>query len=393
MRQPLVAINHSAIIFIILMGLFFCEKLETMSLENEIKTWRNEIRTDNYAMSIGEWISLYESGELDIHPEFQRFYRWDKVQKSNLIESILLGIPIPPIFVSQRKDGIWDVVDGLQRLSTIFEFVGVLKDDSGNSVPGLTLEKTKYLPSLEGKKWESSDGSGGSLSQEQKLLIKRSKLSVSIILRESDTMAKFELFQRLNTGGSSLTSQEVRNCILVMLDKSAYEWLRDLSSEDSFQECISLSDKNLIEQYDMELALRFIIFSTLDMEEYDKSSDVGEFLTSKMIEIFSDDSFNRGQMSTRFKTTFETLRNTTSEDSFRRYSGGKFKGGFLLTPFEVIAFGIGFNYQNLPNNIEIVQKIKDLHTNSIYVKWSGSGVRANSRLPHLIPLGREIFKG
>jgi len=75
---------------------------------------RKEIRTDGYAMSIGEWISLYENKEIDIHPEFQRFFRWSINQKSNLIESILLGIPIPTIFVSQRKDGVWDVVDGLQ---------------------------------------------------------------------------------------------------------------------------------------------------------------------------------------------------------------------------------------------------------------------------------------
>lgn len=91
-----------------------------MDLQQEIDARRAEIRTDEYAMSIGEWISLYENKELDIHPEFQRFFRWSIWQKSRLIESILLGIPIPTIFVSQRKDGVWDVVDGLQRLSTIF---------------------------------------------------------------------------------------------------------------------------------------------------------------------------------------------------------------------------------------------------------------------------------
>ena len=73
-----------------------------MSLIDEIDLRRREIRTDGYAMSIGEWISLYEKKELDIHPEFQRFFRWSDTQKTNLIESILLGIPLPPIFVSQR---------------------------------------------------------------------------------------------------------------------------------------------------------------------------------------------------------------------------------------------------------------------------------------------------
>ena len=90
-----------------------------MSLQEEIDKTRQDIRTDGYSMSIGEWISLYEKNEIDIHPDFQRFFRWSDHQKSTFIESILLGIPIPPIFVSQRNDGIWDVIDGLQRLSAL----------------------------------------------------------------------------------------------------------------------------------------------------------------------------------------------------------------------------------------------------------------------------------
>ena len=102
-----------------------------MTLQVEIDEARAEIRTDSYAVSIGEWISLYEKNELDIHPEFQRFFRWSPEQKSRLVESILLGIPIPQIFVAQRPDGIWDVVDGVQRLSTIYQLAGILRDEKG----------------------------------------------------------------------------------------------------------------------------------------------------------------------------------------------------------------------------------------------------------------------
>jgi hypothetical protein len=128
-----------------------------MSLQLEIDKARAEIRTDGYSVSLGEWISIYEREELDIHPEFQRFFRWSPKQKSRLIESILLGIPIPQIFVAQRPDGVWDVVDGLQRLSTIFQFVGILRDEDGEIVTPLTLESTTYLPSLEGLVWEDDD--------------------------------------------------------------------------------------------------------------------------------------------------------------------------------------------------------------------------------------------
>lgn len=168
-----------------------------MSLQEEIDRQRGEIRTDGYSVSIGEWISIYEKAELDIHPEFQRFFRWTPRQKSRLIESILLGIPIPQIFVAQRPDGVWDVVDGVQRLSTIFQFVGILRDEDGTTLPPLTLEATKYLPSMAGKRWEDADLPDLSLTPAQRLIVKRSKIDVSIILKESDEASKYELFHAL----------------------------------------------------------------------------------------------------------------------------------------------------------------------------------------------------
>ena len=86
-------------------------------------------------MSFGELMNLYQSDELDIHPEFQRFFRWKIEQKSRLIESILLGIPLPSIFVAQRRDGVWDVIDGLQRLSTVFQIAGIHADVAGQCFP------------------------------------------------------------------------------------------------------------------------------------------------------------------------------------------------------------------------------------------------------------------
>lgn len=93
-----------------------------MGLREEIEIQSKAISTDSYQMSIGELINLYHDGEIDIHPEFQRMYRWSKTQRVKLIESILLGIPLPSIFVGARKDSIWDVIDGVQRLSTIYQF-------------------------------------------------------------------------------------------------------------------------------------------------------------------------------------------------------------------------------------------------------------------------------
>ncbi|CAM2070134.1 DUF262 domain-containing protein [Sulfidibacter corallicola] len=371
-----------------------------MSLREEIEKGRAEIKTDDYSMSIGEWLNLYENDEIDVHPEFQRFFRWSNEQKSRLIESILLGIPLPQIFVSQRSDGVWDVVDGLQRLSTIYEFAGVLRDENGGKVKPLILGATKYLPSLENKTWQQDEDQEpfNAFSQTERLFIKRAKLPVSIILKESDKSSKYELFQRLNTGGSPLSDQEVRNCLLVRMNPDLYRNLRKMADYDDFKDCTSLTDKALAEQYDLELVLRFVIFRQMDIDDFRAIRDVSEFVTEKMIELAQrDDSLNIIQEEYRvFSDTFSILNSATSSDSFRRYSSekDKFLGGFLLSGFECVALGIGYNIENksLVQADQIESRVKEVWGNQIFIKNTGSGYRAPQRMPKIVPLGREAFK-
>jgi hypothetical protein len=364
-------------------------------LQREIDTARAVIKTDAYAMSIGEWASLYEDEELDIHPEFQRFYRWTNFQKSRFIESILLGIPIPPIFVAQTERGTWDVVDGLQRLSTLFQFMGILQDEKAETLPPLILEGTQYLPSLESKMWNDPNKPRKSLSSSQRLFFKRTKLDVSIILRESEEKAKYELFQRLNTGGTQLSDQEVRNCIIVMLDRSFFESLKKISSDENFQDCVSLTDKAILEQYDMELALRFIVFRKLEEEKLSKIRDLGQFLTGQMVELINNSKFSWESEISVFKKTFRNLKELYGSDIFRRYDKTKKQhtGGFLISAFEVIAMGIGYYEEDLiVSKAELRKKVRNLWEDKVFKRWSGSGISASSRIPKLVPLGRKIFK-
>lgn len=236
-----------------------------MALNDEIAVGRREIHSDGYPMSIGELINLYRDGELFIRPEFQRYYRWSQTQKSRFIESILLGIPIPSIFVSQRPDGVWEVIDGLQRLSTVFEFVGILRDEDGKLYEPLVLTKTRYLPSLENKIWESEIRGAEGIGKDNQLLIKRAKIDVKIILRESDERSKYELFERLNTGGTPLVPQEFRNSMLVAVNPERYRWLTNLSRNDHFKTCIALTDRAAEEQYDVGLVLRFLMLRRLSL--------------------------------------------------------------------------------------------------------------------------------
>ena len=367
-----------------------------MGLEQEIKDRRAEVRSDGYPMSIGELLNLYDEDELDIHPEFQRFYRWSPKQKSSLIESILLGIPLPSIFVSQREDGVWDVVDGLQRLSTIFEFVGVLKDEKGNIQEPLTLTKTKYLPSLEGMKWKSDDGRN-SIGRANQLIIRRSKIDVKIILRESSEDTKYELFQRLNTGGSQLSGQELRNVVLMMVNPDAYRWVADLARYDNFQECIPLSDRLRNQQYDLELVTRFVVFRRLEEKALSSVGDLGEFLTDKIAELAQSDRFSKtcATETEAFEFTFDRLATSLGEDSFHRYDAerGAYRGPFMISAFEPIAMGLGYNFEEYKIRKAKIPDIEEisrgLWNNDEFT--TGSGRNAASRIQTNIPLGRRIF--
>lgn len=372
-----------------------------MLLQEQIDATRKDIRTESLSMSIGEWISLYEKEEIDIHPEFQRFFRWSDQQKSSFIESILLGIPIPSIFVSQRDDGIWDVVDGLQRLSTIYEFVGVLQKaqqdqtDQDQNISPLALQKTTYLPLLSGKKWDDPNDLENSFTQAQRLLIKRAKIAVNIVEKESDAMIKYELFQRLNTGGSIATPQEVRNCMLLMLNKDLYELMRTLANRQSFKNCIALSDRLYEEQYDMELVLRFILLFDQDIESTRKlvGLDVREFLTNNMRTMALNKDLDISHIERAFDVVFSVLSESAADQSFKLYKpdNDRFVGGFILSMYEVVALGIGYNYQDLPSKDKILHRIKSIQSNPDYQKWSGAGVNGSRRLPHLLTLGRELF--
>ncbi len=369
-----------------------------MSLQKEIDINSKRIHSDGYSMSIGEIISLYKDDELDLHPEFQRIFRWNIIQKSKLIESILLGIPIPSIFVSQRDDGVWDVIDGLQRLSSILEFVGELRDENNIKLPPSVLIKTKYLPSLEGKYWNKEGDKNNSLTQAQRIFIKRAKLDIKIIKKESDPEAKYELFQRLNTLGSHLSDQEIRNYLLVMINPEFYKELVALANIDAFLETIPFTERNINEQYNVEIALRFIIYLHTSVPEIKKMRDVSEFVTEKMLEIARNSGYNYKNDFNVFTKTFKVLNLVLADNSFKKYytKENQFKGAFSISAFETIAIGIASyidSYYNKPDTYNtIAEIIKSIWSNKTFRSHSGSGLRAANRLPYLLPLGKKLFK-
>jgi hypothetical protein len=362
-----------------------------MSLEQELSRARKDVVTDGYEMSVGEIANLYRDGELRINPIFQRYFRWDIGRKSKFIESILLGIPIPPIFVSQAADGVWELVDGLQRISTLLEFIGDLKDPKGEPLPASILEGTKALPSLSGCSWA---GSGQNLSTAQKLDVKRARMRVEILKRESDDGAKYELFQRLNTGGAALTPQEVRSCVAIMINEAFHQWLLECAKLEAFRGTIELSDKATEEQGDIELVLRFMAFRRV---KYTKGTDVHEYLDQAVIQLASEQDFPASKEAQVFRETFELLNAALGKHAFRRWDGERFGGKFLISVFEVIAAGTSHNLAKLKKltvqqrKAHLTKRAKDLWSHPTFRDHSGAGVRGSDRIGHLLPLGKSYM--
>jgi hypothetical protein len=144
----------------------------------------------------------------------------------------------------------------------------------------------------------------------------------------------------------------------------------------------------------MELVLRFILLFDKDEKSVKKlGGDIHVFLTYEMREMASNKELDYHHIETAFKKTFDLLNETTGDDSFKRYKSeqNRFLGGFLLSAYEVVALGIGYNYKNLPQTNQISERIKSIWSHPTYKKWSGAGVNAAIRLPYLIPLGRQVF--
>ena len=368
-----------------------------VGLQQEIDEKRKEIYTSKYSISIGELLHLYQDGELDVHPEFQRFLRWEDQQKTDLIESILLGIPIPPIFVAQRADGVWDVIDGLQRMGTILQFVGIKLDEAGKLLDPLILSKTKALPSLEGKRWENPDNPDDpkALTSAQRLLIKRSALDITIVLKESDEQSKYELFMRLNRGGSLASDQEVRNCLMVSINKEFFRWMDRLHDNQNFQDSIALTDRKEKEQYGMELLLRFLILRKMPQDGLAGLGLIGEFLTERMLGLARDLQFDYRGEEKAFLKTFSLLNQELGSNAFRKWDGRKFTGGFSISAFEGVALGLGYHVENpaiTASGYSIEVRAKEIWGQSEFLQWTGVGRSAGSRIPRSIKVGREVFE-
>jgi hypothetical protein len=368
-------------------------------LAEEIASAQRTVKTDAYQMSIGEIVSMYENREIVIDPEFQRFFRWDIGQKSKLIESILLGIPLPPIFVFEKENGAWELIDGLQRVSTILEFMGKLRSPSGVGVqPASILEGTKYLPSLRNAVWEVSELIQGALFDDQRgiekslqLAIRRARIGIEILKRPSDDQTKFDLFQRLNAGGTQANPQELRNCIMLMINGRFYRAVKEAAEQTPFQSVIAVTEDQIERQRHMELAVRFLVHTSV---AYDGVLDVEEYIDNGIVRLAgeSDGAAARDLIN----RTFALLDSVAGGDTLRRFENGHHVGKAGLVGLEVVAVGVAKNLEAIlalasPGDF-VRTKIRTLWSQPQTTSFTSPGLRGTTRIQRTVPFGEDWFR-
>lgn len=367
-----------------------------MALDDEVSGNRKSIRTDGYTMSLGEVVNMYRDREIIIRPEYQRLFRWTITQQSRLIESILLDIPLPAIFVAASEDGTWEVVDGLQRLSTILLFMHELrKEPTDDKIAPRALVATKYLPSLEGMTWDQEPRC---FPNSLRISFKRARLDVRILLKESDKQIRYELFDRLNSGGAPTSPQEVRTAILLMEQPEFYRWLDGMRNLRYFSECTPLTDRQIDEQYDLELVLRFMALRYSSGEKLRSYADMENILTQRTLELAADEHFDREVVAANFRDMCEIL-SIVGPDVFRKYDEvrGRTVGAFSVSAYEAVTQGVSINldaWKDLDSDVreEILRlKITELWSDEEFRMNSGGGLRPTQRIPFMKSVGSRIF--
>ena len=177
-------------------------------LKDQIEVAKRSVNTDTVQITVGEVATMYKDQELDIIPDFQRLFRWSIDKKSSFIESILIGIPIPSVFVYENEDGTWELIDGLQRISTILEFMGVLKDPDTGVAKRSVLASTKYLKALGGIAWTAEGHDEKPLGRPFQLFFRRHRIDFQILKHPSDPSTKYDLFSASIVVGRTPTSRK-----------------------------------------------------------------------------------------------------------------------------------------------------------------------------------------
>lgn len=363
-----------------------------VSLIREVDLHLQSVHTQSLDISFNELADMVSEGELDISPDYQRLFQWSEGAQSRFIESLLLEMPVPPIYMVEEEDNKKLLIDGLQRLSSYLHFRGLL--DAPHILPEaiklgekLKLRDCDIIKELNGKTYDD-------LGLALQIKLKRSFVRVEVVRRGSNTKFKYHMFKRLNTGGEALTHQQLRNCTIRLLDPKFNDFIINLADQNKdFKNCIStISEEQIYGAYDKELILRFFALKN-NREEF--KHDVSDFLTEYMEKISDPESsisFDYDKERRIFNKTFEVLNATLEDSAFSRAnkSGTDLVRAFGVYHFEAFTIGIQkivntFNINDIEAKSKLATVLKGVKLDSEFIKLTTGGGKNSPG-----PLGERI---
>ncbi|WP_426044011.1 DUF262 domain-containing protein [Caulobacter sp. DWR3-1-2] len=259
---------------------------------DEMRAERRNVGFDSYDITVKQLIDMVGEKQLNIAPDYQRRFVWDDVRQSHLVESIFLGIPIPSLFMATNEDSTWEVIDGLQRLTTLINFASNSNAAAEEQTGILKLKGLAKIPSLNGASFSDLPGN-------LKLSFMTRPVRVTVLNDRSDHQVRFDLFERLNTGGIILHEQEIRNCVF---QGPFNDFVKQSASDKRLDAVIRRSDKTGRGNLE-ELTLKFFAYF-----EYRQkfSHSVKEFLNEYM-ELKTRSFHNKAELSSLFDRTMVIL--------------------------------------------------------------------------------------
>ncbi len=257
----------------------------------------NKIRVTTESKTIDLLFRRIIHDEIDLAPDFQRRARlWKPHRKGQLIESILLRIPLPVFYIAATEDDYWSVVDGLQRLTTIHDFIS-------DQFPLTGLE---YLNKLEGMCFSM-------LPRSMQRRIEETSLVLNIIQPGTPDEVMINIFKRLNTGGLPLKGQEIRNALY---KGPARQFLASMVTDRAFQRATDgrVSDARMDAQ---ECILRFSAFHLNNWRHYERN-DLDAYLSEAMRQINIIGEADLKRLSATFREAMVTAAELFGSDAFRK---------------------------------------------------------------------------
>lgn len=282
-----------------------------------------------------------ETKELQLDPEFQRNQVWKPEQKRELIESLLMGIPIPVIYVFENEQGIKQIVDGRQRITTIIDFMN----------NKFTLKDLTMLLDFDNKKFDD-------LEPIYRSKLERYQLFVYVIEPPTPERVKYDIFDRVNRGGTQLNNQEMRNALYY---GQATKLLKKLAATTAFLNATgsAISPKRMRDQY---VILRFLAFYLLRKKQlnFEYKSNLDDFLAAAMKWLNHADQNELDNLKKIFIKAMNLSYNVLGEDAFRFEVTNVNRRPINMALFESISYFFAVSEVNELNNTQVKVALEEL---------------------------------